>query len=550
MRTKLRAFFVSLALALWALQCVPAAAQTATAEEKSLNELRNTVINLLQALVERGVITREQAEAMVKNAQEKAAATAAAAKQQEKAEEGAVRVPYVPQIVKDEISKEVAAELGPSVKQEVVSQVTSKGSLFSALPEWMQRTVWTGDIRLRGEGDFFSGDNAQNTYLDYNQINAAGSIQKAGGLALLNTTENQDRLRLRARFGFDTNLGDGWTTGLRLATGSTGEVVATTNQTLGTYGEGYTTTIDQAYIRWTGQSASGKQIFTAYGGRFDNPWISTDLVWYNDLTYEGLISKYRFNLSSDNQHRHDLFLTLGALPLTSYSPFNSDSTERQKWLLAAQLGADIMTGNDAHLRFAAAYYDYQRIIGQRNTLNSTLYNWTAPAFMQKGNTVFDIANTSDNSANLFALAANFRIVDLIAVQDYRVVPRYTVTVTLEALKNVGYNTAQVMANTGTYVAPRTQGYRGDVAFGSSATQQFGTWRASAGYRYLQRDAVVDAFNDEDFHLGGTDTKGYTLLFDFSLNPRVFMRLKYMSANTIDGPPLSIDVLQLDVNGRF
>ncbi len=548
MRNKLRALFVSMAVAVWALHGGSAAAETP--EEHSLNELRNTLVNLLQTLVERGVITREQAEAMVKNAQEKAAAATAAAQQQEKAEEGAVRVPYVPQIVKDEISKQVAAELGPSVKKEVVDEVSSKGSLYAALPDWIQRMRWSGDIRVRDEGDYFSGSNAQNTYLDYNEINSAGGIEKAGSLALLNTTENQNRLRLRARFGFDTDLGDGWTTAVRLATGSTGEVIATTNQTLGTYGAGYTTTLDQAYLRWTGESASGAQIFTAYGGRFDNPWLSTDLIWYNDLTFEGIVSKYRLNLSSDNEHRHDLFATLGALPLTSFSPFNSDPTNQQKWILAAQLGADFTTNNDSHLRFAAAYYDYLRIVGQRNTLNSTLYNWTAPAFVQKGNTMFDIANSTDPMVDLFALASNYRIVDLIAVQEYHVVPRYLVALTLEALKNVGFNTAAVMANTGTYVAPRVNGYRADVAFGSSSPPQFGTWRATVGYRYLQRDAVVDAFNDEDFHLGGTDTKGYTLMFDFSFNPRVYVRMKYMSANAIDGAPLSIDVLQLDLNGRF
>jgi hypothetical protein len=41
-----------------------------------------------------------------------------------------------------------------------------------------------------------------------------------------------------------------------------------------------------------------------------------------------------------------------------------------------------------------------------------------------------------------------------------------------------------------------------------------------------------------------------VVFDFSFNPRVWMRMKYMSANEIDGPQLGIDVLQLDVNARF
>jgi hypothetical protein len=238
------------------------------------------------------------------------------------------------------------------------------------------------------------------------------------------------------------------------------------------------------------------------------------------------------------------------LPLTSFSPLDSRPTDQEKWILAGQIGFDFTTDDESRLRFAAAYYDYLHMVGVRNAFGSTVYNWTAPTFVQKGNTMFDISNTNDTTVNLFALASNFRIVDLTAVEDFHILPRHSVGLVLEALKNIGYNTTQVMDRYGSYVAPRNSGYRADVNFGTSYPSQFGSWRASVGYRYLQRDAVVDAFNDEDFHLGGTDAKGYTLMFDFNFNPRVWMRLKYMSANAIDGPPLSIDVLQLDFNGRF
>jgi hypothetical protein len=523
---------------------------SSSSDEHNVTELRNTVINLLQALVDKGVITREQADAMVKSAQAKAAAQAAEAAKQEKAEEGAVRVPYVPQIVKDEIAKQVAGELGPSVKQELIDETTSRGGLFAALPEWMQRITWTGDIRVRGESDIFAKDNAVGYYLDFNQVNSAGGISKAGPSALLNTTEDQNRLRLRVRFGLDAVLGSGFTAGVRLATGDTGEIVATTNQTLGTYGAGYTVSFDQAYIRWLGESYTGHQIFTATAGRFENPWVSTDLVWYNDLTFEGVVGNYRINLNDDNAVRHDLFATFGAFPLASFSVTNPNPSGEQKWLAGAQIGADLHTENESRFRFGAAYYDYIHIVGERNTLDSTLLNWSAPAFVQKGNTMFNISNTTDPTVNLFALASNFRIVDLISVGDVRVLPRYSVGYTVEALKNFGFNSTQVMERFGSYVAPRTRGYRADVSFGTNTFGPFATWRGSIGYRYLQRDAVLDAFNDEDFHLGGTDTKGYTILYDFSVNPHVWVRVKYMSANSIDGPPLGIDVLQLDLNSRF
>src|ERR1700735_3577001 len=98
--------FLTLALA-------PVAGRAAD-ERQSLEELRNTVINLLQGLVEQGVITREKADQMVKAAPAKDAAAVA------KSDEGAVRVPYVPQIIKDEIAKQVAEEVKPAVVADVV----------------------------------------------------------------------------------------------------------------------------------------------------------------------------------------------------------------------------------------------------------------------------------------------------------------------------------------------------------------------------------------------------------------------------------------------
>lgn len=541
-----RAFLVLAMLAI----ATPLAAQQQD-EERNLTELRNTVVNLLQALVDRGIITREQADAMVKSAQEKAAAQAAAAAEQQKAEAGAVRVPYVPEIVKDEIKKEVVADLAPSVKQEVAQQVGAGGALFSSLPDWVQRMTWTGDVRIRGEADVFGQSNAQDTYLDFNQVNSAGGIDKAGTSAFLNTIQDQDRLRVRARFGFDEDLGSGFSTSMRVATGTTGEIVATNNQTLGTYEAAYQIALSQAYLRWAeGAAQDSRQLFSITAGRFGNPWVSTDLIWYNDLDFEGVVSNYHVNLSDDNQHRHDVFMTIGALPLSSFSLTNSNPTGEQKWLLAGQLGVDFTTDDDSRLRLAGAYYDYVHIVGERNAPGSTLYNWTAPTFVQKGNTMFDISNSTDPTVNLFALASNFRIVDLTAVEDIRVFDTHSVGVTLEALRNFGFNTAEVEARTGTYVAPRTRGWRGDLSYGTAEFGPFATWRLSAGYRYLERDAVLDAFNDEDFHLGGTDAKGYTLMFDWSINPHVWLRLKGMAADAIDGPPLAIDVWELDVNGHF
>src|SRR5271163_2584540 len=148
----MRAMAVSMSLVL-----APAIASRAADERQSLEELRNTVINLLQALVDQGVISRDKAEQMVKSAQEKAAAAAAATA---KTDEGAVRVPYVPQIVKDEIAKQVAEQVKPDVVADVVNEAkTEKWGVPGALADWLTRTRISGSVTLREEDITFPKNN-------------------------------------------------------------------------------------------------------------------------------------------------------------------------------------------------------------------------------------------------------------------------------------------------------------------------------------------------------------------------------------------------------
>jgi hypothetical protein len=72
-----------------------------------------------------------------------------------------------------------------------------------------------------------------------------------------------------------------------------------------------------------------------------------------------------------------------------------------------------------------------------------------------------------------------------------------------------------------------------------------------GYRYLRGDAVIDEYTDSDFHyFGGTNAKGYYLVVDYGLANRLWTRLRYLSANEIDGPRFGVDTLQIDLSTRF
>lgn len=541
------ASFPRIAALLVATQALATPAIAASSQdERSLNELRNTVVNLLQALVDRGIVTREQAAAMVSDAQKKAAEEAAALAAQDAEDAGAVRVPYVPEVVKEEIRKQVAADLAPEVTKDVIAQAQSEQwGVPGALPDWIRSVRWSGDLRVRGQGDLFASDNLPDTYVDFLTVNDRGGIDRAGRAAFINSTEDRERLRARVRIGLESDLGWGWTLATRIATGNLRDPVST-NQTLGNTGRRYQTGFDLAYLKWYGNSATGRNVLNAWGGRIPNPWLSTDLVWDQDLTFEGVALNYRLGLARDEPYSHFAFLTMGAFPIQEVELSSDD-----KWLYGAQLGLDWKFGGGSRARFAVAYYQFENIVGQRNSLDDDLLDYTAPQFLQRGNTLFNIRNSStDPNASLYALAADYHLLNATMAFDWQVSSLHRVALIADYVDNIGYDEAEVLARTGFEIDARTKGYQAELNFGASSMARNGAWRAFVGYRYLQRDAVLDAFTDSDFHLGGTDAKGYFIGADYAFTQRVFGRLRYLSADEIDGQTLGIDVLQLDLNARF
>jgi hypothetical protein len=532
----LRATMATLALALG-----PVAACLAADERQSLEELRNTVINLLQTLVDQGVISREKAEQMVKSAQDKAAANAAAAA---KADEGAVRVPYVPQIVKDEIAKQVAEQVKPGVVADVVSEAkTEKWGVPGALPEWLTRTRISGSVTLREEDILFARDNVPNVYLNYYGINTAGGIAKAGQNAFENVTVNRARFRGRARFAVDSDISESITAGIRIATGNTADLVSETQTLDGT--APYAFGLDELFIRLDERNDKKFPWLSVVGGRYLNPYgTPTDLVFHKDLTFEGVAATGRLGFGDGSADQSHVFLTVGAHPLQEVALSAHD-----KWLAGAQLGTVLRWGGGQRLRVSAAFYDYFNVTGRLNPPGTTIYNYTAPVYERQGNTYYDISNTTDSTVNLFALAARYRLANVNATYELGV-GRYTFGVTVDAVRNLAYNAAEVSANFGGYIGARTKGYQTELSFGYPTVLTGGAWRGVLGYRYLQRDAVIDAYTDSDFHFGGTDATGYYFIGDVGLVNRVWARLRYMSSNAIDGARSGIDTIQVDLNTRF
>jgi hypothetical protein len=118
------------------------------------------------------------------------------------------------------------------------------------------------------------------------------------------------------------------------------------------------------------------------------------------------------------------------------------------------------------------------------------------------------------------------------------------------VENVGYDRAKVQARTGQDAKPQTVGYLARMAVGMPAMLLRHDWQISMTYRYLEADAVPDAYTDSDFHLGGTNNQGYILGLLYGLERNTWLSARWMSSNEITGGRLSISVLQVYLNARF
>ncbi|HEY0339968.1 MAG TPA: putative porin, partial [Steroidobacteraceae bacterium] len=267
------------------------------------------------------------------------------------------------------------------------------------------------------------------------------------------------------------------------------------------------------------------------------------------LSFEGVAGTFRLGWGDGGADRSHVYATLGGFPILEIPLFNSEN----KWLVGGQLGTNLRFNDGAdHLRIGAAYYDFMHVTGIRNSPDSTLQNFTAPAFVRYGNDLFDISNISDldQSANLFGLASHFRLVDIAGNYEHGF-GRYSLAFTAEGVRNIGFNLNEVNALLPTPLPGKENtGYVGEVSFGRPVVDEFNKWRIALGYRYVKRDAVLDAWTDADFHEGGTNAEGFYVWGSYGLAKNTWVRVRYMSSNEIDGPRYGLDILQVDINARF
>lgn len=541
----------------------------------SPSQSETVVMNLIRLLVQNKVIDEATAQALLAQAQAEAAAGRPVGVVL--ADPGTVRVPYIPEPVKRQITEDI--------KQDVLIEARAQSwAAPDSFPEWTSRIKLFGDVRFRFEQVFFGSENFNN-FIDVNEINTGDPILVPTPFntaavdipPTFNTTEDRQLFRLRARVGLEAKIADPVTTRIRLATGSDNGPVST-NQTLGSASSRaqggnfskYQIWLDQAYLRF-------KPIdeVTIDVGRAPNPFFRTNLIWDDDVQFDGLSVSGQFEATPQIRP----FFTVGGFPVYN-TAFNFSSVRlekedsRNRYLIGSQIGVDFDVREDLEVGFGIANYFFSNMRGKLGDCELAFQNDDCPTditrqqFSQKGNTLFALRNISPADQALFGnpqyfgLATGFNILALNLKFDYTKFTPIHVIFDAEYVNNLSFNKNKLASSGGLVLVHNSQtvpvedadlgsqGFTVQLSVGYPKIDELWDWKFGIGYKYLESDAAVDGFTDSDFHLGGTNAKGFFLRGQLGIADNTWLAARWLSSEEIAGPPLSIDVIQVDLNARF
>jgi hypothetical protein len=166
-------------------------------------------------------------------------------------------------------------------------------------------------------------------------------------------------------------------------------------------------------------------------------------------------------------------------------------------------------------------------------------------------------------ANNWGLASSFNELNLTTSLELAEFDPVNVVLTLDMVKNLGYDAQATTKRTGVqFLDLNTFGYLTSIKLGNASIKQRGDWRLSAAYRRIGSDAVLDAFTDSDFGMGGTNNKGIVLNYSLGIAPNTWVSAKWMSSDLLDSmipsvtgvqsdkTKFSVDSLFIDLNSRF
>ncbi len=280
---------------------------------------------LINKLVEKGILTRQEAELLLKDMQKEGQRQETAVKE-----------------TAEKVAKETAEK---TVKKEAAS------GKWASVPKWVNRIHFKGDFRLRYQ--------YQNKYLKFDQGD-----------------QDRGRGRYRWRLGAiaDVTKDKKWRVGFGLSSG-TGDP-RSTNQTFTNSFEKFGVRIDYAYAQY-----KPFEWLTAIGGQMKNPLYRVqDLMWDTDITPQGVAVPVKYWWSDDAY----FFVTPALFVLNEFKSQDMDDP----WMFVLQGGAGANIGS-MWAKGGISWYQNSKIKGnilkwssESNTRNADgeyIYNYNSIA---------------------------------------------------------------------------------------------------------------------------------------------------------------------------
>jgi hypothetical protein len=436
----------------------------------------------------------------------------------------------------------------------------------------------SGDLRLRYESF-------------YGQLNALPNSENPAILG--NPLTTRQRFRMRARLSLRGQFGKEFDWGLRLSTGSFADAISS-NQTLTDFYNRKPFGLDQAYIAWTPERVPGLRL---QGGKFDVPWVRTELTIDNDLQMEGFNEIYSRGFK-DSMLKNITFVAWQLPFLERNSIFvrnangtvNLDESERggrDLALYGAQLRGRLEFSKTLALTLSAAdlYYSGTQFISPIQVFGTLLQlpvvftipaTGTTPAqtittqaliprdLLVAGNGNLGLSTATNNAINRDGrLASGYNLVDLIGRLDWTGSnKKWPVSLVFNFVTNTQTHDVVAVGPGGSNVFLKNNennGYYAELLAGRQ--KERGDWQFSYTFMRVEKDAVLTPFNMSDV-AQQSDMRNHRFIFNYMVDPRVALTLTGIVTERSNGllgvfgqtPPGSLNRpttrIQFDTSFRF
>lgn len=308
--------------------------------------------------------------------------------------------------------------------------------------DWLKGLKFSADFRLRHQ------------YENWEYTDANGD----------EADNDRHRGRIRVRFGFTKSYEDeGLSFGFRLASGSDDEPTST-NQTFEVHYSKKHVWIDLAYAEYCPPMIPG---LTLAGGKVNNPFVHTDILWDSDVNMDGLYQSLELG---EGELRP--FFTLAEMFLDE----NKMDVDHDTGMLAGQVGLKVKM-DVFSAAIGLAYYDFDE--------------YECSYLGAHGNPVNDDGDLA---------AGDFNVLDVVAEVGAKLGD-----IPVKLVVDYAVNVAEDAHGASQFEGKDTA-LAGHLAIGKCKKK--GDWEIKYKYAYIEANAVPGDFCDSDF--GHANRKGHKL----------------------------------------